>query len=190
MSEKQILEYCLRNNISVEQYFILYLTKRRWDGFRQEFVDYTKEHPWRKEEMIDLISKGLLILNGDPVEEINPLSLTMSDEQDTEKPFSSTTMAEEFWMAYPATFPLGGGGTFIARTGMAKPLFLEFYMAKIGRDPVKHAHIMKQLTRYISLVKANKINGHKLSDWVQNEMWDTIPEITRDETTSTFKDDV
>lgn len=189
MNERQIIEYCLRNNISVEQYFILYLTKRRWDGFRQEFVDYTKEHPWKEEEMLDLVRKELLILNGDATGEINPLSLTMSDEE-AEKPFSSTAMAEEFWMAYPATFPLGGGGTFIARTGMAKPLFLEFYMEKIGRDPAKHAHVMKQLARYAALVKANKINGHKLSDWVANEMWDTVPEITRDETTSTFKDDV
>ena len=83
MSEKQIIEFCLRNNITVNQYFILYLTKRRWEGFRQEFVDYTKSNPWSQEELLDLLSKNLIAVEfHEPGTPIEPISIRLLEDKD------------------------------------------------------------------------------------------------------------
>jgi len=185
VSEKQIIEFCLRNNITVNQYFILYLTKRRWEGFRQEFVDYTKSNPWSQEELLDLLSKNLIAVEfHEPGTPIEPISIRLLEDKDI---FQNTDMGEELWNAYPPAFTFSHGGMFIARTGMPKDKFIDMYLEKIGRNPEKHSHVMKQLDRYVKLVQTGKINGHKLSDWVANEIWDTIASMPGESTGSPFK---
>lgn len=187
MNEKQVVEFCIRNNITVNQYFILYLTKRRWEGWRKEYVDYTHIHPWSQEEMLDLLAKKLIIAPYyEPGAPLDPLGISIPEDT---KLYLNTDMGEQLWNGYPATFQFSTGNMFVARTGMAKDNLITLYLDKIAHDPEKHEFVMKQLNKYIRLVSAGKINGHKLSDWVLNEIWDTVASIPSD-TSSLFKDDV
>lgn len=192
MNEKQIIEFCIRNSITVEQYFIVYLTRRRWEGFRQEFVDYTRQFPWTQVDMKTVVAKKMVVASED-TEELSPISLCIpeKDELNGSETFASDQVhGDELWYSYPATFPLFGGGVFIARTGMGKEQLIELYLDKIGRDPEKHQFVLQQLEKYIRLVQTGKINGHKISDWVANEMWDTISAIEGGVSVSPFKTDV
>jgi hypothetical protein len=36
---------------------------------------------------------------------------------------------------------------------------------------------MKQLEKYKILVNEGKLNGHKISDWIRMELWDSIKEF-------------
>lgn len=187
MNEKQIIEFCARHKITVTQYFILHLTKRRWEGYRQEFLDYHKLYPFTQEDIRDLLSKKM-ILTSSSEDDIHPETIRMA-ESFGEDTFVNTTMGEELWDAYPATFPLSGGGKFIARTGMDKQKFVTLYCDKIGRSQEKHDFVMRTLKTYIKLVMTGKINGHKITDWVQAEVWDVIASM-EPESASTFKTDI
>ena len=94
--------------------------------------------------------------------------------QDTGESFE---MAEELWQAYPGAFPLGGGGMFIARKGPDKHEVLKLYLERINNDRQKHEFVLQQLKVYVKLVLDQKINGHRIHDWISNEMWDTIPAL-------------
>jgi len=83
-------------------------------------------------------------------------------------------MAEELWDKYPAAFPLGDGGMFIARKGPDKHEVLKLYLERIGFDSEKHQFVMKQLDTYTKMVFDRKINGHRIHDWISNEMWDIV----------------
>lgn len=86
-------------------------------------------------------------------------------------------MAEELWSRYPAALPLGDGGMFIARKGPDKQEVLKLYLERINYSPEKHKYVLEQLNKYIKLVLDRKINGHRIHDWISNEMWDIIPEL-------------
>jgi hypothetical protein len=86
-------------------------------------------------------------------------------------------MAEELWNAYPAAFPLGGGGMFIARKGTDKHEILKLYLERIDNSREKHEFVLEQLKVYVRLVLNQKINGHRIHDWISNEMWDMIPSL-------------
>jgi len=86
-------------------------------------------------------------------------------------------MGEELWTKYPAALPLGGGGMFIARKGPDKYEVINLYLERIQHSPEKHEFVLEQLQVYIKLVLDSKINGHRIHDWISNEMWDIIPAL-------------
>lgn len=86
-------------------------------------------------------------------------------------------IADELWNSYPAALPLGDGGMFIARKGPDKQEVLKLYLERINFNPEKHKFVLEQLKKYIKLVHDRKINGHRIHDWISNEMWDIIPEL-------------
>jgi hypothetical protein len=86
-------------------------------------------------------------------------------------------MAEELWDKYPAAFPLGDGGMFIARKGPDKHEVLKLYLERINSNPEKHQFVMKQLETYSKMVFDRKINGHRIHDWISNEMWDIVASL-------------
>jgi hypothetical protein len=172
MNEKQILEFCETHNITVKQYFIVYATSRRWKGFAREAQVLNKREPWSEEEIIDLVKKGILKSSDDS---FHYLSLSVNSEFSFEN-LNNIEWGEQLWQAYPATFPLGDGGSFIARTtkGHSKDVIIKEYLTKIGNSEAKHKFVMKQLPGYVKLVENGKINGHTIVDFIRNELWDTI----------------
>jgi hypothetical protein len=98
-------------------------------------------------------------------------------------------MAQELWDRYPAALPLGDGAMFIARKGPDKHEVLKLYLDRINSSPEKHEFVMKQLQAYTKLVLDRKINGHRIHDWISNEMWDIIPALEA-ASTGEFKTDI
>lgn len=173
MNEKQILEFCLAHNLTVKQFFIVYTTSRRWKGFGHEAQQFFKSEPWTEEEIIDLVKKGILTSSDGSY---YYLSLRVNSEFSSSG-LNNQEMGEELWQAYPATFPLTGGGNFNARTtkGMGKEAVINEYLKRINNNADKHQSIIReQLPRYIKMVLAGKINGHSIYDFVMDEMWDSI----------------
>lgn len=187
MTDSQILEFCIEWKVSPNQYMILDLVKRRQRGNLEGIEEYLAVNPLNPLELGVLTRKGMIkVRKFEGPLKLEYITLT---QKFAEKVFDNTDMAEELWNAYPATFPLSTGGMFIARTGMSPDTLAEVYMAKIQSNPEKHREVMHQLERFIRLVHTGKINGRKLSDWVNEEMWETVASIP-DDMNSPFKDDI
>lgn len=173
MNEKQILEFCLAHGITVKQFFIVYTTSRRWKGYAHEAQQFFKSEPWTEEEIIDLVKKGILTsVDGS----YYYLSLKVNSEF-SPSGLNNQEMGEELWQAYPATFPLTGGGNFNARTtkGTGKDGVINEYLKKIGNNEEKHRSIIEhKLPTYVKMVLSGKINGHSIYDFINDEIWDTI----------------
>lgn len=189
MNEKQILEFCVKHNISIAQYFILYITKQRWEGNVKDYEDYMRRNDVFQEDLQDLLDKKMITSTNVSNEAGLYMRFIRVSDKFLEKSMDNTDMAEELYRAYPVTFPLAGGGTFVARTGMEKGKMLKLYLDKIGHNAEKHKFVMEQVARYEKLASTGKTNGNKLSVFIENEMWDTIAQIP-DTTSSAFKDDV
>src|SRR6478735_835083 len=121
MNEKQILQFCISNNISVEQYFMLYLTRCKSEGDQKNYLEYTSRFPWSISDMGQLYAKKMVTFPGGTIS-ADKMNLTEEFREDV---FTNTDMGEELYMGYPATFNLSGGGSFVARTGMEKHLMIE-----------------------------------------------------------------
>jgi hypothetical protein len=188
MNEKQILEFCLTHGITVKQFFIVYTTSRRWKGYAQEALQFFKSEPWTEDEVRDLLEKKILISSDGSC---YYLSLKVNSEF-SQSGLQDQEMGEELWQAYPATFPLTGGGNFNARTtkGLGKEVIISEYLKRIGNKPEKHLQVMKVLPRYIKMVQAGKINGHSITDFIKDEMWDTITEPMETEFKPKFGTDI
>lgn len=66
---------------------------------------------------------------------------------------------------------------FIARKGPDKHEVMKLYLERINFNPEKHRFVIDQLKVYVKLVLDQKINGHRIHDWISNEMWDIIPSL-------------
>lgn len=112
-----------------------------------------------------------------PGQEVTILNARLTD-QFTESKSELFDMAEELWQAYPGALPLGGGGMFIARKGVDKYEVLRLYLERINNSEEKHQFVLEQLKIYVKLVLDSKINGHRIHDWISNEMWDIVPSLS------------
>ena len=90
--------------------------------------------------------------------------------------FATYMMGEEFWDTYPKLLPIGHGGQFVARAGIEKEDFIDEYLRKIDYDPSIHIKVMKMLSVYEAMVKAGQINGHKIVNFMREEMWQVVPD--------------
>lgn len=135
---------------------------------------YLEKWPMGEESLWELINTDCIrILDGQP---INALNAVMSPKYTLDRA-ESMELAEELWDAYPATFPLSDGGMFIARKGTDKYEVLKTYLERINHSEEKHRYVLEQLKTYVKLVLERKINGHRIHDWISNEMWDIIPDL-------------
>lgn len=167
----------------------MYATSRRWKGFPKEAQMFNKTEPWSDSEIMDLVKKGILKSSDGSY---HYLSLSVNTEFSGEN-LNNVELGEELWSAYPATFPLGGGGSFIARTtkGQSKDTIIRDYLKRIGNSEDKHKFVITQLGRYVKFVLAGKINGHTIVDFIQNETWDTVASIIEEkELADKFKTDI
>jgi hypothetical protein len=183
MFENEIIEFCIRHKINVNQYFFLWLLLNKdWNRPYKESLgrQYLNEvDKFTQRDIDDLENKGMIgNLNYPP----NTLpEMYIVKDHISKEIFVSEDEGEELWNAYPPNFPLSSGGTFIARAGGDKDDLIEKYLKKINFSPVKHRFVMQQLKNYKSLVQQGRINGHKISDFIGMELWTTIAEISTKE---------
>lgn len=136
--------------------------------------NYVKNNPVINTKLKDLQHHKIIsVFEGQPITLENS---TFLPEYSISKSYSFE-MAEELWDKYPAAFPLGDGAMFIARKGPDKHEVLKLYLERIGFDSEKHQFVMKQLDTYTKMVFDRKINGHRIHDWISNEMWDIVTSL-------------
>jgi hypothetical protein len=126
------------------------------------------------EDFRSLIEKGIVISSSS-----NPdlVSCIVNPQIRNIELETNEDMAQELWDNYPAALPLGNGGMFIARKGPDKHEVLKLYLERINFSPEKHRFVLDQLKVYVKLVLDQKINGHRIHDWISNEMWDIVPSL-------------
>lgn len=183
MFESEIVEFCITHKITVQQYFFMWLLLHKdWNRPYKESLAkqyLTEVEKFTQRNIDDLEEKGMIDnLNYPP----NTLpEMYIVKEHISKKMFASDDEGEELWKAYPPNFPLSTGGTFVARAGGDKDELIAKYLKKINYSPIKHKFIMQQLKAYKELVKTGRINGHKISDFIAMELWDTIDQIVQKE---------
>lgn len=173
------MKFCLKNQITIEQFFIMYLLARNdfhLPDKRSLGKAYIHEIGMFTDGAIkDLATRGF-IENFNSPGVYYPELFLLSPGMRTQ--FASYEMAEQLWNSYPVTFRLGDKGTkFIARAGGDKDELLTLYLQKINHSTVKHEKALKELARYVDMVGKGEVNGYKIGDWIRQEMWDTIAEI-------------
>lgn len=105
------------------------------------------------------------------------------------KIFATEEMAEEFWEAYPGIiFMKSRNASFVARSGGTKDDIKREYLKRIDYSAEKHKMVLEQIGKYIRLVEQGLINGHRIVDFVRNEIWDVIAEIKEESSSSFGKD--
>lgn len=184
MFENEVLEFCIRHRIKVEQYFFMWLILRKdWNKPYGESLArrYLKVTVFPMEDMLDLEERGFVMNMNTPPSTLPELYIV--NDHIAGEIFAGEDAGEELWKSYPATFPLSNGNNFVARGGGDKDDLIAEYLRRINNSPSKHSFVMKQVQRYKQMVLQGKINGHKLSDFIGMELWETIAEIGREEQT-------
>lgn len=191
MSDEAIIKFCIRHGITADQFFFMWLITRKDFTLPLKYSyakQYLKHCGKFKEELVqNLVERGL-------IDDFNTEGKSLPEmflvrDHILKEFYVDEAAGEELYNSYPATFPLAGGGSFIARAGGDKEDLIATYLKRIRNNPDKHKFVMGQLSRYIDLVKAGKINGHKISDWITQELWDTVANI-KEKGTTTFGRDI
>jgi hypothetical protein len=178
MFEDEVIEFCIRHKIKVEQYYFMWLLlKKDWSQpFDKSLAKrYLKIAMFTAEDIKALEKKNYIVNMNVPPNTLPELYLV--DDKIANEMFAGDDAGEQLFKAYPATFPLSNGQSFVARAGADKDDLINMYLSKIHNSPQKHQFVMGQLRRYKELVKDGKINGNKLSDFIKMELWDVIAEI-------------
>lgn len=179
MTDEQIIKFCIEHHITVDQFYFMWLLSKKDFNRPTKYSlarQYVKEvGPFPIEKIRELEEKGF-------IEDFNSQGQTLPEmyivkDHILKKFYGDEEMGEELFAKYPAMFPLSGGGFFLARAGGDKPDLIAVYLKRIRNNPKRHQFVMQQLDKYIALVKQGKVNGHKISDWITNELWDSIGAI-------------
>lgn len=183
MFESEIVEFCIKHKIRIEQYLFLWLLLRK--DFNKPYREslskqYLREVSKFRQEDIDDLEERQLIDNLNFAPNTLPEMYIVKEEIAREITVTDDD-GEELWNAYPPNFPLSSGGTFVARAGGDKDELIVKYLKKINYSPTKHKFVLQQLKAYKELVRSGKINGHKISDFIGMELWTTIAEISQKE---------
>jgi len=173
--DTSLLEFGLRHHLKPSE-LIAFEMLRKFSRQYDTVKKYQSEifNP-DTEDFKSLIQKGIVIsssMNSPDLSNsiINPHIRQVELE-------TNEDMAMELWDSYPAALPLSGGGMFIARKGPDKHEVMKLYLERINFNPEKHRFVIDQLKVYVKLVLDQKINGHRIHDWISNEMWDIIPSL-------------
>lgn len=191
MTDEEIINFCIKHRITVEQFYFMWLLSRKdfnkplKHSYARKYV--TECGPFKMESIQDLATRRL-------IEDFNSEGESLPEmyivREDLVNEFAADeTAGEELWNAYPATFPLSNGGSFISRAGGDKEDLIAVYIKRIKNNPTKHKFVMAQLERYKEKVKLGKINGHKISDWITQELWESVADI-HEKGTVTFGRDI
>lgn len=179
---EDVLEFCITQKVSIEQYFFMYLIARS-DFHQSDKASLGRQYiklgyVFKPEVIRDLEKRGFIDDLNSPGQYFPELYML---KEKVQRVFANYEMAEELWETYPATFRLGAGGQrFVARAGGDKDELLALYLKKINFSAKKHGFVMEQLRRYVSMVDSAEINGYKLGDFIRQELWDTVARITEE----------
>lgn len=183
--DENVLEWCIQNEINVNQYlFMFFLIEGSFH--LPEAQSYAKRYIKKfgifdREIVDDLIERGFIEDYNSPGQ-ARPEFFKVRDEV-IEMLKCTENQGEELWNAYPATFELHGTryNARVAGVYGDKEKLIDAYLKKIRRSKKKHAFVMQMLEKYLKLVDSRTINSMKLSDWIANEMWNTIEEIKEED---------
>lgn len=183
---EDIIGFCLRHELTPSQ-FMTFQMKLHSIIKYHDINEYSKSvFSPTLEDIKILVDKNIFITNT----KIPTMDSCIVNPRMKEVEYSSREeMADELWNRYPGAFPLGDGGMFIARKGPDKHDVLKLYLERINYSEEKHKFVLKQLENYTKLVLDRKINGHRIHDWISNEMWDIIPALQL-ASTGEFKTDI
>lgn len=76
---------------------------------------------------------------------------------------------EEFWSAYPLTFPLSSGGSFMAKASNKAVVLMDYMGAVTLTD--EHKLVMQTLEAWKIAVLEGKMSGVKIDNFVGSRMW-------------------
>lgn len=169
------------------QFHLLYLLYHRKDNTsttaqleRFKAVVLANEHAdGLRKRIDDLEDKGLidnLNAGNGPREDVAYSADRLVVTPYFEAALIAVDCGEELWQAYPATMPLSQGDKFISRFG-DKDGIINTYERKIRKDLSKHKFVMEQLEKFVTMVNEGRINGMKIQNFVDSEMWDVLAEV-------------
>jgi hypothetical protein len=173
MEKNDIIGFCLKYELTKDEFFAYEIICRKNSEACDNWIKINGEI--NKEILLSLYNKGLIIVSS--ISNPSYLSSIISGKAKSEQLDDLESISHELWNSYPAALPLGDGGMFIARKGPDKQEVLKLYLERINFNPEKHKFVLEQLKKYVKLVHDRKINGHRIHDWISNEMWDIIPEL-------------
>lgn len=185
--DQRVLQWCIDNSITPEQYMFLFLILKRDAGLSpkesmiRQYLD--RFGPFSYTRVIEpVIKKGLIDDLNSPGETYPELYVPCA-ELEEKMNFGTESMGEEVWKAYPHSFVVNGKTDtfrFTARHAGpygTKEVLMDAYVKKIRNSAKRHRHVMQQLTRYIDLVNRDLLNSMKLGDWIANDMWDVVADV-------------
>lgn len=179
MTDEEIIKLCIKHHIKVEQFYFMWVLSRK--DFNKPLKNslarqYVKDcGAFKDEDIQDLVERGMVEDFNSPGDSLP--EMYMVKDVILREFYVDEAEGEELWNNYPATFPLGNGGSFLARAGGDKEDLIALYLKRIKSNPKRHKFVMQQLEKYKELVKSGKINGHKISDWITQELWESIADI-------------
>lgn len=182
--DENVIKLCIREHISVEQYFFMWLVRRQ-DFNQPDNKSLAKQYvklvrAFSTKDIDSLVDKGFIEDFNSP-NQSNPDLYILKDKASVL--FTDEDSGEELFRRYPTTFPLKDkGSSFLARTGAPKEVIIDKYLKAIGYSREKHKFAMKQLANYVMLVNAGKINGKKLIDFVDERIWESVADYMEQST--------
>lgn len=187
--DESVIRFCIDNKITVRQYFFLYLILQKdfskESSLARKYVNLVE--PFPPEEVEDLVEKGFLEDFNSPAQMLP--EMYMIPDGIANNLFLTDDRANEFWAAYPVTFPIySKDAKFLARTGGAKDDILDLYRAKV-KSLKKHTYVLEQLKAYVNMVNNNEIHGMKIVDFIRQEIWDSVADMRKERGTTDFGQD-
>lgn len=175
-NDEKVIALCIKHGITVNQYFLMYLLARKdfHLPIRSSLLkQYSKSiQVFDARDLGALERKGFVVdMNQAGTDKFYPEFISLTEKASVF--FVSTEIAEQLYLNYPATFPIGNK-VFLARTGDDKERMLEEYLKRIDYNVSKHLYVLEQLEVFKDLVNRGKMNGYKLIDWIRMELWDEV----------------
>lgn len=181
--DEQVIRSCIQHRISVEQYFFMWLLRRRdfhlpeEKSLNKQYVKLVKQ--FSLDDVRDLVEKEFLDDFNSAGESIPDLYV-LKPKSDIF--FTNEDSGEELFREYPVTFPLHEkGASFLARTGGDKKDLIDEYERRIKYSRKKHEFVIRQLRTYKVMVQEGRINGYRIVDWIKQELWDSIAQFQKQE---------
>lgn len=106
---KEIIDYCIRNKITVSQYALLYLLSTQTEDYTLEYINNCGK--FKMEELKDLVSKGYLL----PFDENKTTFKDIKVSEKFKSNLKNTISIEELSKKYVELFPKGikSGGYYV-----------------------------------------------------------------------------
>jgi len=170
------IDLLCENNISANQFLLVYLVYKKELG---KLTEYVESNGIADEEIQNLIDNKI-IHNANSDGEYDWSKIVIR-ERFAEQIFGDfSVMWDEFWSTYPATVirPEGNKGTLKG----SQKLMKDKYRKIVGKDLKKHQHILKMLNYELKLrnIEDSMKYMKTLGRWFKDESWMEYEEIYKE----------